>query len=464
MRTENLLRARTAVVALGALSVVAFAACGSDGEPAAIAVPPTQVPATAVPTTPPTTSFDVTIENVGTVFDFTGTGVGGDAPAGPGDSFTFEFDAAPGSALSFATMFVPSNDFFFAPGEDGIALFDSEGSPISGDVTSAVSLWDAGTEADQEPGAGSEQPLMNGGNADDTADTNTSVREAADTFGNLPAVGDVVKVSLDHLSGSRFMATIENVSTPDTISTADGANSAVPLTPPVWVVHSAPAPLFSIGEADRGEGLETLAETGSPATLSASLTTRTGLTSPLAPGAFAVHTSDDPIFTDGAPDRGEGLEALAEDGSPDALSTALAGVSGVISAGAFAVPSGSSDPGPLFPGSSYSFTFTAEPGDNLSFATMLVQTNDLFYGPNGKGIALFDGSGNPVSGDITSQLLLWDAGTETNQSPGTGSDQAPRQAGANTGDAESGNVQIVQDEFSYPGVSDIVRVTITPGN
>lgn len=464
MRPEFPFRARTAVVAVGALSALAIAACGSDEQPAATAVPPTPVPPTAVPTATPSTSFDVTIENVGKVFDFTQTGVGGDGPAGPGESFTFEFDATPGSSLSFATMFVPSNDFFFAPGEDGIALFGDDGSPVSGDVTTSVSLWDAGTEADQEPGAGSEQPLMNGGNADDTPDSNTSVRKAEDTFGNLPAVSDVVKVSINHVSGSRFMATIENVSTADTLTTAEGTSAAVPLTPPAWVVHSASAPLFTVGEMDRDEGLETLAETGSPMPLNESITARTGLTSPLAPGVYAVHTSADPIYTDGAADRGQGLEALAEDGSPDALATALSGANGVTSSGAFAVPSGASDPGPLFPGSSYSFTFTAEPGDMLSFATMLVQSNDLFYGPNGAGIALFDGSGNPVSGDVTSQLLLWDAGTETNQAPGAGSDQAPRQAGPNTGETESGTVVTVQDGFSYPGVSDIVRVTVTPGN
>ena len=97
MRPEFPFRARTAVVAVGALSALAIAACGSDEQPAATAVPPTPVPPTAVPTATPSTSFDVTIENVGKVFDFTQTGVGGDGPAGPGESFTFEFDATPGS-------------------------------------------------------------------------------------------------------------------------------------------------------------------------------------------------------------------------------------------------------------------------------------------------------------------------------------------------------------------------------
>ena len=40
---------------------------------------------------------------------------------------------------------------------------------------------------------------------------------------------------------------------------------------------------------------------------------------------------------------------------------------------------------------------------------MFVASNDLFYAPNGDGIELFNGN-TPVTGDITSQILLWDAG------------------------------------------------------
>ena len=34
-------------------------------------------------------------------------------------------------------------------------------------------------------------------------------------------------------------------------------------------------------------------------------------------------------------------------------------------------------------------------------------------------IALFDSHGAPVSGDVTSKLVLWDSGTEVNQEPRT---------------------------------------------
>jgi hypothetical protein len=41
----------------------------------------------------------------------------------------------PGDRLSFATMFVQSNDKFYAPAGGGLALFDANGHPVSGDLT-----------------------------------------------------------------------------------------------------------------------------------------------------------------------------------------------------------------------------------------------------------------------------------------------------------------------------------------
>jgi len=118
----------------------------------------------------------------------------------------------------------------------------------------------------------------------------------------------------------------------------------------------------------------------------------------------------------------------------------------------------SSSFGPLQPGSSYEFTFTAEEGDYLSFATMLVHTNDLFFSPSDMGIALFSG-GTPLSSDITSSVMLWDAGTELNEQPGVGLHQPAR---LNGGTDENGNVVAVNDGFTYPLVSEMVNITITP--
>ena len=43
-------------------------------------------------------------------------------------------------------MLANSNDWFFAAGQDGLALFDADGNPLSGDITADIRLYDAGTE------------------------------------------------------------------------------------------------------------------------------------------------------------------------------------------------------------------------------------------------------------------------------------------------------------------------------
>lgn len=180
----------------------------------------------------------------------------------------------------------------------------------------------------------------------------------------------------------------------------------------------------------------------------------------LAPGVFVVHSDGEPLFTEGEADRGEGLEPLAEDGNPGPLSQA-------IGATVFNTPDGSDMPGPLGPGdgmgpgNSYVFEFEAGEGSYLSFATMLVQSNDLFFAPDATGIALFE-DGRPIKGDITDLIMLWDAGTEVNQEPGTGPDQPMNQSGPNTGEDEGGAVRLVDDGFEYPETARVIAVTITP--
>src|SRR5205823_12964939 len=110
------------------------------------------------------------------------------------------------------------------------------------------------------------------------------------------------------------------------------------------------------------------------------------------------------------------------------------------------------------------FTVTATPGDRLHFAVMFVKSNDLFYAPREGGIALFNGKGRPIAGDRTADLVLWDAGTEVNEAPGAGPNQATRQSQPNTGPDENGVVRPVKDGFTYPAVAKVIRVTITPLN
>ncbi|MDE0072170.1 MAG: spondin domain-containing protein [Caldilineaceae bacterium] len=187
------------------------------------------------------------------------------------------------------------------------------------------------------------------------------------------------------------------------------------------------------------------------------------LATPFAPGVWVLHSDAGPLFTTGEADRGYGLEALAEDGDPSQLAAALSDME--LHAGVFNTPAGSDAPGVLLPGGAYEFEVKATPHTPyLSFATMLVQSNDLFVAPDEMGIALFDMDGmamDMMMHDVTADLLLWDAGTEANEEPGTGPNQAPRQSGANTGPADGmATVHVVDDDFTYPEVTALLKVTI----
>lgn len=166
---------------------------------------------------------------------------------------------------------------------------------------------------------------------------------------------------------------------------------------------------------------------------------------PIAPGVFLVDAVGS-AFRVGQPASAE-LQALAEDGNFEPLQKALQAKYGE-RAGMFA------------PG--LEFTITAKPGDRLSFATMFVQSNDKFYAPDGGALALFDAQGKPLAGDVTASVRLFDAGSEIDQQPGAGADQAPRQKTANQGADQYGVVAVAQDGFVYPQVADVIRIEIRP--
>ena len=420
----------------------------------------------AVARLPGQVDYLVRIANVSRAYEFAESGsfavpMGADGPGPllPGEAYEFHFHAGPGHYLSFATMFVQSNDLFYAPDGEGIALWNEDG-PVTGDITDQIMLWDAGTEVNQQPGTGADQPIRSGGNSG-AADADNTVRLATDDFGNLPEVSDVIRVTLhsDHVAPTQFGLTIENISTATTLRTADGESHPTPLAPGVFVVHTGDNPLFTEGEADRGEGLEALAEDGVVGAYAAALKERAGVTNLIAPGVYATHAAGTMLFNaDEA--ASAGLEAMAEDGNPATLAAEVEAAGGHRDAGVFAVPVGADGGAPVGPGQAYEFNVMATPGDALSFVTMFVQSNDLFYAPSEEGIDLFP-DGVALEGDITDRLLLWDAGTEVNEKPGFGTYQAPRQPGPDTGPAENGVVRILEPCFTYPELGDVLRVTLT---
>ncbi len=411
---------------------------------------------------PDSQRFLVTIEHTGTVYDLvesgifdTPTGETAPAPLFPGDSYEFTVHAAPGHRLSFATMMVQSNDLFYAPDGQGIALFNENDQPVTGDVTDQVLLWDAGTEIDQEPGVGADQAPRQAAPGAGDPDTDDEVAEATDDFLNLPLVSEVISVDVTHEADDLFTITITNVSDASTLQHSEG-ESPVPLSPGVFVVHREDNPLFEPGYPDADVGLEALAEDGDPAPLAQTVTARTGLNTPLSPGFWIVQPEPYALFEPGEPVAGFGLEDLAEDGDPSSLAETLA----EFHSGVFDTPVNAVNSGPLHSGEVYTFEIEGEPQDRLFFATMVVESNDLFLAPDGEGIALFDENDEPITGEVTNRLMIWDAGTEINQYPGTGTDQPLRQEGFDTGEDEGGVVQVVDDVFGYPPVGELVRVTV----
>ena len=106
----------------------------------------------------------------------------------------FQVTVKPGERLVFAAMFARSNDLFYAPDPKGIDLFGPAGEPKSGVVSDTLTLWDAGTEINEAPGAGlyqpARQPRANTGPAEHGV-----IRPVKDGF-VYPSSQDVLELSV----------------------------------------------------------------------------------------------------------------------------------------------------------------------------------------------------------------------------------------------------------------------------
>jgi hypothetical protein len=242
-------------------------------------------------------------------------------PAMPGEAYEFTFKAQAGDYLSFATMYGESNDTFFAPAEAGIALFDDAGNPVNGDISAQVMLWDAGTEVNEPLGQGPNQAPRQ--TAPNTGETEGGVVQQVVEGGEFPSSPNLMSVTLTALSLDTFRVRIDNISGDDPVPTG--------FSPGFFVVHTADqtAPLFTTGQPDHGQGLERIAEDGNPEELGASLAGSASNDVGVSPLVFLVNPADQvaPIFTTGSADRGQGLEQLAEDGNPMNLGASLGGLS-----------------------------------------------------------------------------------------------------------------------------------------
>src|ERR1044072_6044685 len=192
-------------------SVLSLAACKKDNDD-----------------TPPSQSATITIENVldSKPLVETGTFQGKGTPPLilPGQSASFTFSAAKNQRLTFATMYGWSNDLFFAPANPGIKLYNDDGSPITGDVSAQIKLWDNGTRVNQQPGSAVVHP----GTAE-SSPKNIKEVNGTDHFGNayLPA-SQLMQVSLAYNGNSVFTVTITNKS--------GGTANETPFSPGVWTI------------------------------------------------------------------------------------------------------------------------------------------------------------------------------------------------------------------------------------
>ncbi len=174
----------------------------------------------------------------------------------------------------------------------------------------------------------------------------------------------------------------------------------------------------------------------------------------LSNGVYYTHREGFPLFFTGSFDYGQGLENLAEDGEIDFLLENLASDANVIESGSFI---------DFFPSEDNVLVFEASYGEFFNFATMHTDTNDGFYSFDEEGLFLFEPDGEPKNGNFTFGVHLWDAGTENNQPPYTGSFQPTRQSAPGEGDETAENVRLLlsDQQFTYPATNEIIQVFIT---
>lgn len=70
----------------------------------------------------------------------------------------------------------------------------------------------------------------------------------------------------------------------------------------------------------------------------------------------------------------------------------------------------------ILPGQSINFKFKAGKGQALMFMTMYGASKDWFFASEQPGITLFNAQGEAITGDVSSQIKLWDNGTKNDES------------------------------------------------
>lgn len=367
-----------------------------------------------IPLTEETNILRVTLQNT---INFLNVKTIGDAPlTDTGDYYEVNFKATQGTYLSFANMFAQSNDWFFATEDTGIKLWDN-GTPKTGDISNYLRVFDAGTEEDEDFLNNFQNTIYTAPNqsAPNTgpADDDNTVRDTDRNILNYLSAD----LSYDNVSGEFTLRIVK--------ANRESLHNPGFVTPGILVVHTQDYALFQEGTSLTNNGLESLAEDGSPqdnyewfteiGTTGAPLRLSSSY-SIFSPGVVYTHQGDQtPFFTNGeVAIPNSGLEELAEDGNADIAYEFLNGLADVT-----AVKSN----GPITPGNSISFEIEVSPGDRLNYATMLVSSNDWFISNNQAGIEIYDADGTIKTDFEVNKSYLYDSGTEIDQTVGLGNGQ-----------------------------------------
>ena len=304
-------------------------------------------------------------------------------PFAPGadlvDSVQFEITGNDGELFSCASMVIITNDGFW--GVDGVGL------PADGEKTVYAFAYDAGTEDNTELSSDLDDggsvlaaaPLPNDDTNPDVNDnggTPTNPRGTIQLHPGIQGVGDLDPATF----GWNEPIAVITIKKNSTIATdADAGNTGAtrtyevsvenlsnqPLGPMVSATHPASTVLWRV-DNNASAGIQTVAEMGNPAPLFAEAT-----------ALFDAGAATD-IYNTGRPLTRQGVTQPAF--------------------------------GPFAPGDdlidNVTFQITGKPGDLFSCASMVIITNDGFWGVDGVGL--------PGSGSKVVYLLAYDSGTEEN--------------------------------------------------
>lgn len=339
----------------------------------------------------------------------------------PGQSISFTFHAGKGQALMFATMYGASKDWFFAPENPGIKLYDDNGIAMTGDVSAQIKLWDNGTKM---------------GMTDEKEDANIMMVPEVDA-------SKLMKLELNYkASSSEFKLTITN--------TSGGTMNETPFSPGVWSISNVfggkllnGMPFYEAGKKSNAE-ITAIAQMGNNEPLGKKISANTSIITGISPAVVVVYTGDvNPIYELGKKDAGMGLKNLAQMGDGSVLKASLEKMTNVkkvyIAGNA-----------PIAPGEETEVQFEATENDHIAYATMFGYSNDWFYANDAVISAKF-------KGDVTGQTALFDDGTAVSQYPGAGNAQ-----GLFTGKPEMETLPImkVDDTFPIPAINKVIKVTI----